>query len=171
MASENLTGFRLSPQQEHLWRVWQGGGGTYQAECRVRLTGAVDTPALSRALEDVVLRHEVLRTVLRPVPGLALPLQVVLDAAAEPLAPFDGDGRSPLRARLVPDAPGSTDGLRLLLDLPALCADSISLENLVREIALAYAARRGTPVERDEPIQYVDVSEIFHDFLSEEDPT
>ena len=28
--------------QEHLWRVWQNGGGTYRAECTVRLTGAVD---------------------------------------------------------------------------------------------------------------------------------
>ena len=184
MASEQLTGFRLSPQQEHLWRVWQNGGGTYRAECTVRLTGAVDASILSRALEDVVLRHEVLRTVLRRLPGLALPLQVVLDEAPEPLMLFpnapelaadppslDADSRSPLRARLVSGSPGSADGLRLLLDLPAVFADLIGLENLVREIALAYAVRRGTMAERGEPIQYVDVTEIFHDFLTEGDPT
>ncbi|MBV2154733.1 amino acid adenylation domain-containing protein [Kitasatospora sp. SUK 42] len=55
----------LSPAQQRLWFVEQLGapGGLYHIPLAIRLTGRLDTFALAAALQDVVARHEALRTV------------------------------------------------------------------------------------------------------------
>src|ERR1700755_2553059 len=80
MQKTTVEGFRLSPQQEHLWLLQQSEGGmTSCATCSVRIEGALDFTALERAAEMAVERNEVLRTSFMRMQGMAAPLQVVCD--------------------------------------------------------------------------------------------
>jgi amino acid adenylation domain-containing protein len=57
----------------------------------------------------------------------------------------------------------------LLLTLPALCADSVGLENFLREIALAYAECSNEGIQNEDVMQYADISEWQNGFLESED--
>ena len=172
--------FRLSPQQERLWRL--GPGVPYAAGCLVRLSGPCDRAALGRALAALVARHEILRTAFPPVSGLHLPLQSIAaepalrltfrDAAGEapaaPAAPsaaaFDLEMGPPLHAELAAIAPGEH---LLRLALPALCGDPASLLRLLDELREAYAAGGVLPAEA--PVQFADLAEWQHELLESEE--
>ena len=152
--TQKIEGFRLSPQQEHLWPLLrQGTPQPYRSRCTVLLDGGLDPAALREAVREAVDRHEILRTRFLALPGMAFPLQVVgaAEAAAPPLLPLDlgpeGEGvllagvrqaeidlesRAPLSAVLVRLSPSRH---LLELGLPALCADRTALASLVREIS------------------------------------
>ena len=169
----------------------QGDGAAYRARCAVLVEGELDERALREALRAVVGRHQILATTFRGAPGISLPVQVIDDGgdaaprleqlgpprdagagAAEHFAaelfatgqsaPFDLERGPLLRAALAPAPNGAHV---LLLELPALCADSRSLLNLVRDLARHYAARGGEGVE--EPTQYVQFSEWQNELLEE----
>ena len=83
-------------------------------------------------------------------------------AGAERNASFDLESGPLLRACLV------TAGSRrhLLVTMPSLCSDARGLDNLVSEVARAYAA----PAEAsDELLQYAQFSEWQHELLDDED--
>src|SRR5215207_1821614 len=78
----------LSFAQERLWFLdrMEPGNAFYNLPNAVRLRGALDVPALERALGEIVRRHEALRTtfaeadgspvqVIAPFGGLALPVE------------------------------------------------------------------------------------------------
>jgi pristinamycin I synthase-3/4 len=180
-----MEGFPLSPQQRRLWAVQPPGPPGWWAEAEVRVTGPLDAWRLGAAVEAVVARHEILRTTFRRPAGIAVPVQVV----AEHLAPdisfhrLDGDGEDELeRLRQVAAARADlaagpllalalaalADGEhRLFLRLPAAWADARSLENLVEEIAGAYAAGPAAPA--GPPLQYADLAEVFNGLLDGEE--
>ena len=184
MTQEVIEGYRLSPQQRHLWALQQAGGGpAYAAQCAVLLEGALRTEALEEAVGRLVERHEILRTRFEQPETRSVPVQVIskagvtwgpgrslgrLDDAAfaerleellleEAARSGDGDGRGPnLRAALLTRSPESH---LLLLTLPALCADAAGLRNLVRELALCYeCVMEGRELE-EAPVQYADLAE------------
>src|SRR3569832_755746 len=80
MEQQLVEGFRLSPQQERLWRL-QKGSSAFRAGCSVLIEGRLDSSALREALWRVVNRHEILRTAFRLLPGMDAPLQVIVDEA------------------------------------------------------------------------------------------
>src|ERR1051325_4452765 len=82
MSNQVIEGFRLSPQQEHLWRLEQAAHHSpYRAQCAVRIEGRLDAGKLRAAIEDVVRRHEILRTTFpRPV-SMMTSLQTVGETA------------------------------------------------------------------------------------------
>src|SRR6266571_2951277 len=80
MQNETIEGFRLSPQQRHLWCAQQAvQNQPYRTQCLILIEGTLDTHVLHRALEDVVARHEILRTTFRCLPGITMPLQFISD--------------------------------------------------------------------------------------------
>ncbi|WP_348538304.1 amino acid adenylation domain-containing protein [Nocardia farcinica] len=90
----------LSPAQQRMWVLnrLEPGSPAYNIAVALRLTGALDTDAMRRALVAVVRRHESLRTVY-PADAEG-PRQVVIDAEhAVPDLPVEevADG-APLRA-------------------------------------------------------------------------
>ncbi|KWI71348.1 non-ribosomal peptide synthetase [Burkholderia stagnalis] len=72
----------MSSSQERLWFFEQLGPGTatYTISWNLRLRGALDRDALTRALEEIVRRHAVLRTHFGEYDGLGI--QVVQDESA-----------------------------------------------------------------------------------------
>ncbi|MFL5565784.1 MAG: condensation domain-containing protein, partial [Gemmatimonadaceae bacterium] len=183
-----IEGIQLSPQQKHLWELMRADeGGAYQARCAVRVQGRLDKRALKNAIEQVVERHEILRTVFQNVSQASVPVQVIARIApslreidltrhaaqaqeVETLfqnleqPPFASE--SPVLLILVELS--ETQHV-LLISVAAACADSATLDNLVREISKSYDADlRGVTVS-EAPLQYADISEVFNELLDSEE--
>lgn len=183
------SGFPLSPRQRRLWDLVQvDGEAPYRVACAVRVGERADREALSAALAELVARYEILRTGFRRLPGLKVPVQVILEEPAapclvdlpqgpadDPLAvleaalrqPADLTVGEPLAACLGEDR----DGELLVLVVSALCADRRSLEVLVEELAARYLRRRGRPpadaVGEEEPLQCADLAEWQNELLED----
>ncbi|MFJ9426300.1 amino acid adenylation domain-containing protein [Streptomyces sp. NPDC101249] len=166
----------LSSAQARLWFLhrMEGPSPTYNLPTALRLTGPLDPAALHAALDDVVARHEALRTVfpdddgtprqcvlpagLAPVPFTAVTaapdrLDTLLAAACA--RPFALDTEIPVRATLYALAP---DEHVLLLLMHHIASDGWSAAPLLADLETAYLARReGTaPDWAPLPVQYAD---------------
>ncbi len=146
-----LQGFRLSPQQRRVWSLQKArGGAALAARLTALIEGDLDRAAIERAVEAVTARHEVLRTSFRCPPSMSVPVQIVEDAAVA------------LRVEI---ADAGTGVHLLTLELPALCADAASLEQLAAEIASVCA---GSEAE-GEVLQYPDFAEWQNTLLEGEE--
>ncbi len=171
----------LSFGQERLWFLdrLNPGSAVYNIWIALRLEGPLDLPAFGAALNEVVRRHEILRTRFQLVDGeprqvivpeMVLPVQEVdlrgLPAAAreaEALGrlrdatrrPFELERGPLLRALLVRVA---DQDWRALFELHHIVSDGWSNDVLVRETVALYAAfsaGRSSPLP-ELPIQYAD---------------
>ncbi|HEX8559883.1 MAG TPA: amino acid adenylation domain-containing protein, partial [Pyrinomonadaceae bacterium] len=155
--------FPLSFAQERLWFLDQlePGNSAYNVPAALRLTGRLDVRALGRTLDEVVRRHEVLRTTFAVIDGK--PVQTVKPHAAAALAvtdlgalpegeregearrlaeaearkPFDLAAGPLLRAKLLRLA---DDEHVLLFTMHHIVSDGWSMSVLVGEVAALYAA-------------------------------
>jgi non-ribosomal peptide synthetase component F len=190
MHNEMIEGFRLSPQQQRLWMLQQHSD-SFRAECAVLVEGALKRDVLVEALRRVVMRHEILRTDFRMMPGVDLPWQIIGEEALAALREVEFDKKGDLRQQLEAclreesaqttfDAEHGTPLRALLakvdeqrhllaLSLPSLCADAWSLKNLLRDIVQLYAATAAGEELEDEAVQYVDFSEWQYELLESED--
>jgi amino acid adenylation domain-containing protein len=166
----------LSSAQARFWFLYRIEGPTaaYNVPLAVRLRGQLDSAALASALDDVCIRHEILRTLL--VEGADGPEQRILDPASvssrlephdtDPASlqqvidtavrrPFELDAEPPLRAHLFRVA---ADDHALLIVVHHSAADGWSMGPLLDDLAAAYAARAEgqTPVLERAPFQYAD---------------
>ncbi|MEV6599790.1 amino acid adenylation domain-containing protein [Actinoplanes sp. NPDC051346] len=167
----------VSAAQRRLWFLdrLDGPSATYHLPLLLKLTGPVDVTALSAAVTDLTIRHEILRTVLRTSDGE--PYQEILppspvdlpllspDRLADAVAtPFRLAEEPPLRAALVADGP---DEHRLLLLLHHVAGDEWSLDPLCTDLAAAYTARvaGSAPAFHPLPVQYADYTLWHADLL------
>ncbi|XVV08455.1 amino acid adenylation domain-containing protein [Actinoplanes sp. CA-131856] len=174
----------VSPAQHRLWLHHQlnGPGPTYNVAFAVRLDGRLDAPALRAALDDVLARHESLRTVFPAVDGR--PVQRILpearpswrqveveheDELPELLADaarhgFDLAAELLVRPHLFVLGP---DRHVLLLLLHHIVTDEWSEGRLMADLGTAYAARaRGAaPDWAPLPVQYADYALWQHELL------
>jgi len=170
--TESTAGFRLSPQQEHLWRT-SPDGPQLAVRCILDLNGA-EPIAIREALDRIVARHEILRTTFVRRHGLKAPNQVV-NGRLE-IGWVDRDGHPDTEVsqhRVLGEGPivrgafsTSPEGRRLLeLTIPAVCSDAASLALLASELQaeLGAAAGHGT-----EPVQYADYAEWRSELSPEE---
>jgi amino acid adenylation domain-containing protein len=171
----------LSFAQERLWFLDQlePGSSVYNMSGAYRVSGPLDTAALEQSLNEIVRRHEALRTSFESVDGaprqviaaeLILPLPVmdlgeVSDGAREEEArrysaefvrrPFDLSQGPLIRAALV--RLGEEEHL-LLLSLHHIVSDGWSMGIFFRELSVlydAYTHRQKSPLP-ELPIQYAD---------------
>ncbi|MGQ4485547.1 amino acid adenylation domain-containing protein [Streptomyces sp. SAS_281] len=185
----------LSFAQQRLWFLnrSEAPGDTYNVPLVLELDGPLDAEALRRALADVAVRHESLRTVFAEHDGVARQRVIDADAAASlvPLSvehrPADGDAdaweaetvrrlstapfdlsRDPaVRARLLRHGPARHV---LVLVLHHIVADGWSLAPLCRDLSAAYLARTqgtGTPDWAPLRVQYADYTLWQHRLLGD----
>ena len=76
---EQVHGFQLSPQQRRLWSL-QHDSNAYQAQCAILLEGNLKLDILKSALQQVVNRHEILRTAFLRPRGIKISIQVIADS-------------------------------------------------------------------------------------------
>lgn len=155
--------FPLSFAQEQLWFLDQlvPGGHLYNIPAAVRLTGPLDAAAFERSLDEIVRRHESLRTIFVAIDGT--PLQTVLPpktallrlidlrslpesereqeavrlATEEARAPFDLERGPLLRVRLLQL---NAEEHVMLLTLHHIISDGWSLAVLFHELSALYEA-------------------------------
>ncbi|WP_053804071.1 non-ribosomal peptide synthetase [Streptomyces rimosus] len=184
----------LSYAQQRLWFLAQlrGAGEAYHMPQAFRLRGPLDRDALTRALDALVARHEVLRTRLVTVAGtpyqqidpadVGFSLQVhelsgAGDASAaearlaellreEAVAPFDLAEGPLIRGRLVVLA---ADHHVLLLTAHHIASDGWSMTVLTREITALYTAFRAGEANPlpPLPVQYADYAAWQRKWLSD----
>jgi amino acid adenylation domain-containing protein len=153
----------LHPAQRRLWLLEQvlPRSPAYNIVTLHRLSGPLDTAALTSAVHDVIRRHEALRTtfhnghqVIAPEPGTGLVITAPddLDAWATEIARTRFDvGTGPLlRVELAQAGPGEH---HLVWCLHHLIADGWSLEVLWDDLAAAYEGR-----SRPAPVRYGDAA-------------
>jgi amino acid adenylation domain-containing protein/non-ribosomal peptide synthase protein (TIGR01720 family) len=191
---QDLEGFRLSPQQRHLWQLQRlDGGSAYWADGEMAIAGQLQVERFKVAVQWVVEQHEILHTRFQSLPGLALPVQVIADCQVDwredcDLCCLSPDEQSAqldvLRSQFTQPALDvaqvpvlrlqlirlAGDRYRLLMQLSALCADSRTLENLVQHISQTYAAvAQNLPFPESAPLQYADLAEWQHNLLESAD--
>ncbi|MFF0612267.1 non-ribosomal peptide synthase/polyketide synthase [Nocardia tengchongensis] len=181
----------VSPAQQRIWFLnrLDPDSTAYNIPLPIRLTGPLDVAALQAAIADVVVRHEVLRTVY---PETASgPSQVVLPAAAVAELPalqaipvteatvvaavteligqgFDVTAAVPLRAALYELAP---EDHVFVVVMHHIAGDGTSLAPLARDVMTAYAARKSgvAPAWTPLPVQYSDFAVWQREVLGAED--
>jgi amino acid adenylation domain-containing protein len=179
----------VSFAQQRLWFLAQleGPSPTYNIAVALRLDGDLNVEALTAALRDVAVRHEVLRTVFPAVDGQ--PCQQILDeATAAPDLPvtqvcearltavaaqvagqaFDLTTQAPLRGRLLAV---SRQVHVLVLVLHHIVSDGWSMGVLASDLSVAYAARLvgQAPDWAPLPVQYADYTLWQRELLGRED--
>ncbi|HYG10819.1 MAG TPA: hypothetical protein VD835_12795, partial [Pyrinomonadaceae bacterium] len=81
MNENTIQGYRLSLQQQRIWRQQiehDFSSIDNSVCCVVRVPDALHLPHLASALQRLIARHEILRTTFHLLPGMSFPLQVVL---------------------------------------------------------------------------------------------
>ncbi|MCV7311086.1 amino acid adenylation domain-containing protein [Mycobacterium paraffinicum] len=184
----------LSFAQSRLWFLnrFEGGVATYNMPIAFRMNGPLNVAALESALDDVVARHESLRTIFPDIDGV--PFQQVMppkagmwrgggpavtplpeqDVAAHVITlaghRFDLSAEIPIRAQIYSVGP---ERHVVTIVLHHIAFDGWSFAPMVRDIAEAYRARargeapRWTPL----PVQYADYTLWQSDLLgAESDP-
>jgi amino acid adenylation domain-containing protein len=180
----------LSFAQQRLWFLDQlrPNNPAYNIPAAIRLSGNLNVAALERTINEIVRRHEVLRTIF--VTDAGQPRQVITDhqprafevidlsrsphadreaeaharAEAEARQPFDLSRGPMLRAELLRLA---EDEHVLLLTMHHIVSDGWSAGVLVREVAAlyeAYAEGRESPLA-ELPIQYADYAQWQREWL------
>ncbi|MGA6161991.1 amino acid adenylation domain-containing protein [Amycolatopsis magusensis] len=175
----------LSFAQSRMWFLnrLDGDGGAYNISLAVRLSGEVEPAALVTAVEDVIARHEILRTTFPDQDGV--PYQRILDSglpleattlpetgltatlSAEAARGFDLAVDRPFRTRLF----RLGDEYVLLLVLHHIAGDAWSVDVLARDLATAYQHRLAgrAPGWAELPAQYADYAVWQRELLGDTD--
>jgi amino acid adenylation domain-containing protein len=185
-----INGFRLSPQQKRAWLLQQNGQ-SHQMQCAILLEGDLRKEGLRSALQDVVDRYEIFRTVFRRLPGMEIPVQIVAkmdspswqelnlsdlecqsqDHRVEEMLneqsrlSFDSE-RGPLLKSVLLKLSGERH--ILAVTLPSLLADTRTLNNFVEELSRGYGRETGGE-SSEEMLQYIQFSEWQNQLLEEAD--
>jgi Condensation domain len=194
VAGERPAMVPLSFAQSRLWFLnrFEGGVATYNMPTAFRISGALDAEALGAALDDVLVRHESLRTVFPDVDGV--PCQQVLPAeagmwrrggAAVVWVPesevagelvalagyrFDLAAEIPIRAQIYAVGP---EQYVVGIVVHHIAFDGWSLAPMARDVAEAYRARRQGEAPGWAPlaVQYADYTLWQREWLgAESDP-
>jgi amino acid adenylation domain-containing protein len=179
--------------QQRLWFIdeLEGGCAAYHIPVALRLRGLLDPLALKRALDALVRRHEILRTVF--VSSEGTPWQEIMREGDFPLREIDLRGipeverEGQVRAQKIEEVHAKFD-LRagplvrgrllrlqdeehvLLITMHHIVSDGWSIGIMIRELAALYRAHKegGDPQLSVLPIQYADYAQWQRQWLQGE---
>src|SRR5579859_39423 len=185
--------YPLSFTQEWFVTLDQGDeagafGRRFLIVCPIRVTGEVDLTMLQGALDDVVARHELLRTLVirdtaAPYQLVSPPCQVPLEVRDRPAAA--GRSRDMIAQELIVEAEEGTISARevpllrallcrfdsrdsvLFLTVHHSVSDAWSMQVMLRDLGAFYAARRnGVPAKLPPVRQYREFAQWQRDSAS-----
>jgi amino acid adenylation domain-containing protein len=187
MHDGTIEGFRLSQQQRRLWTL--APEAALAAQCVVLVEGPLQLPKLESAVQRVIAQHEILRTTFHQLPGMKFPVQVVHERSTPSWSSIDFShleqqerdsrieqlclqeqrrdfvlDRDPL-LHLMLVTLGARESV-LLVSVPALCADSLTLKNFVQQLAAGYDTNLET-----QAFQYAQYAEWQNNVLRSEAAT
>jgi len=191
MSQQTIEGYRLSPQQQQHWLLYRNSTA-YAVQCVASVSGPLQPESLRRALAEVIERHEILRTAFRFLPGMDVPLQVIVESRPQELREIDvsrlDEPEQRIRLEKILDQERrlefdyeqgqllhtcllklSADKHALVLTMPAICADAPTLDHLISEIGDSYAPRTSDAESSNGLIQYVDFSQWQNELLESEE--
>ncbi|WP_231983590.1 non-ribosomal peptide synthetase [Mycobacterium sp. E2733] len=184
----------LSFAQSRLWFIdrFEGGGATYNIPIAFRINGELDVEALGAALDDVIARHESLRTIFPDIDGVpfqevlparpgmwrrggptvvSLPEQDVFkDLLTLVTYRFDLSAEVPIRAQIYSVGP---EEFVVGIVLHHIAFDGWSMAPMIRDVGQAYQARREgrAPGWASLAVQYIDYTLWQREWLgAESDP-
>lgn len=179
----------LSFAQERMWvlNCLDPQSSAYNIPLGLMIDGHLDVSALESALQDVIRRHEVLRTIYLQIDGLLgqhilspehaglfFELQQVDEgeladaAAAAACLPFDLSKQIPLRVKLFQSSPSH---YVLVLVVHHVATDGLSMAPLAGDLAAAYSSRRSgaSPSWIPLDIQYADFALWQRQIMTDQD--
>jgi amino acid adenylation domain-containing protein len=182
---QQITGFRLSPLQQRIWRLEKSGTGTHlRSHILIALSLPRERSLMEAALMAVARDHEILRTEFvasddgMVVQRIADKSTMRMETVDLPETGGDAVWKAIIAASAFPSAVSVAGERRaimisdrnsqqyLYLDFPAIIADRSSLLVIARECIRRYA---GLPVDRaGETLQYADIAEWKHALLETE---
>ena len=186
MSQTSIEGYQLSPQQKRFWLLKQKMHPTFShAHCILLLRGDLDITALHTALQQVIERHEILRTAFQNMPGMGVPLQVIQNATENwqdymNIPQMEGDHSQyaieitqPCIEHFMTMEPTidqaqaklymiDKDSHILFLAMPGLWIDQQGIASLAREVMGSYG--NGDQF-MPEPIQYTAVAQWLNELL------
>ncbi len=185
--------YPLSFAQQRLWFLeqWKPNSALYSIPFSVQLTGALDVEVLRRSLNEIVRRHEILRTafvmrqdepvqVISPALNIEAPLVDLSALAEEPRKVElnrirDADARQPFDLTHVPLLRCKVFRLSprehlLFINAHHIIFDGWSADVLLKDLAQIYRAySAGNPSPLPEmALQYADFSEWQREYLQGE---
>ncbi|HXM48657.1 MAG TPA: amino acid adenylation domain-containing protein, partial [Pyrinomonadaceae bacterium] len=192
--TRDIEGFLLSPQQKYLWRLQhQDLSQPYGVQCEVLVEGRLDKTILKIAIEQVIDRHEILRTNFRRLSAMDFPLQVIADTSPawqfeeHDLRHLTQEEQSAQAEAIWEEATRLAFTLEegplmkawlvtlmserhvLLLKLSVMYADAASLDNFVRDLSLCYQFSLQGGSLNDGPVQYADAAQVHNELLRGEE--
>src|SRR5450631_2691084 len=161
MQATTVKGFHLSRQQTHLWSLQQLNKAQYHSLYAFSLQGSLDTVSFLYSLQQLVNRHQILRTAFSRVPGMDIPLQIVSKSVEIdcPILNLENLSQAEQSNQLehcfllltqrsyVLDNESllytalfrlTNENHSLLIGLPTLCADSASFTAIINELGQMY---------------------------------
>lgn len=193
MQEQFLEGFRISPQQKRLWMLQQSASNPpYRATFAVKIAGNLNLKVLEAALQNLVSNYEILRTNFQCLQGMALPLQIINNHSVPAivchnLSGIDSEAQTAQIETLFAEVSSrvfdlqyghvldvylvilSQDLYILLVGMPALVADRVTVKNFVQEISRFYATHLQGKEISDQPLQYADIAEWQNELFEGED--
>lgn len=80
MQTKRINGFQLSPQQKRLFCLQQNSSAFF-TQCAILIEGDLQPEVLKAAIQQIINRHEILRTSYSCLPGVKTPVMVVADSS------------------------------------------------------------------------------------------
>ena len=181
-----MQGFNLSPYQKRDW-IFNRSASSLHSHLIIETGGQLSQERLLQVWQQLVARHEILRTHFHSMSSLLYPVQMIKEES--PLKVAFKDLQDVTDSRLIDDEIGkitsepidlrheSYEALHLLrleagrhifiIKLPAIMTDATSLKNLYNEFMALYTSEKGAPDE--EPLQFAQFAEWQNDLLSDVD--
>ncbi len=191
---EVISGFNLSSGQKRLWFLQQEST-VYNTQGVFSFKGDLQINILKKAVEIIINRHEILRTNFRHLPGIKAPVMVVnenidnilfqweeidlsnyhqqeqskrLDSLIQKYRYHIFDFESGKLAKFYLIKLSAYHYI-LIVCLPAICADSWTINNLYSELSNLYCNQIENSSEEDEVIQYVQFCEWQNQLVTEDE--
>ncbi|MBD2435874.1 non-ribosomal peptide synthetase [Nostoc sp. FACHB-110] len=189
MQTQIIEGFRLAPQQKRLWFLQQSNLG-YRTQCALLITGNLQVETLKTAIEQIISSHDILRTTFRYLPGMKSPVMVrenqpMLSWRNIYLGELESEEISANIQAILQEHRRlggnfeqgsilnfsllklSTEQHILVVDLPALCADTWTIKNLMDKISRYYTACLQGQQVNEAAVQYIQFAEWQNQLLEE----